>query len=85
MNPRRSLLDMDPEEFRALGHQLIDQLADFYRQLPTAKVTPGESPAEVRAALGDASLPETPTPNAQVLADAKTTVTAFARFEAGQS
>jgi len=70
MTPRRSLLDMDPEEFRTLGHQLIDQLADFYRQLPTAKVTTGESPAEVRAALGDASLPETPTPNAQVLADA---------------
>ena len=55
---RRSLLDMDPEEFRAAGHRLVDQIADFYHALPQAKLTPGESPAEVRAALGNRLLPE---------------------------
>lgn len=59
---RRSLLDMDPEEFRATGHRLVDQIADFYRALPQAKLTPGESPAQVRTALGNASLPETGEP-----------------------
>lgn len=60
---RRSLLDMDPDEFRAIGHQLVDQIADFYTALPSGKVTPGESPAEVRAVLGDAPLPEQPESN----------------------
>jgi glutamate/tyrosine decarboxylase-like PLP-dependent enzyme len=59
---RRSLLDMDPEEFRATGHHLVDQIADFYRALPQAKLTPGESPAQVRAALGNGALPETGEP-----------------------
>jgi len=64
---RRSPLDLDPEEFRVAGHQLIDQLADFYQSLPTAKVTPGESPAQVRAALGNVDLPDQPIPTADLL------------------
>lgn len=59
---RRSLLDMDPEEFRAAGHRLVDQIADFYHAFPQSKLTPGESPAAVREALGNGSLPETGEP-----------------------
>jgi aromatic-L-amino-acid decarboxylase len=55
---RRSPIDLDPEEFRALGHQLVDDLAGLLERLPDLPVTPGESPEEVRAALGDAPLPE---------------------------
>ena len=50
--------DLAPEQFRALGHRLIDQLADFMAAMPNGKVTPGEAPAAVRAALGGDGLPE---------------------------
>lgn len=60
---RHSPLDMDPEEFRAAGHQLINQIADFYKALPHAQVTPGQTPSQVRAVLGDAKLPEVPEAN----------------------
>jgi glutamate/tyrosine decarboxylase-like PLP-dependent enzyme len=49
---------MSPEKFRALGYRLVDQLAEFLGSLPSRKVSPGESPHEVRAVLGDAHLPE---------------------------
>jgi glutamate/tyrosine decarboxylase-like PLP-dependent enzyme len=49
---RNAALDLAPEEFRRIGHGLVDQLADFLRGLPARPVTPGETPAEVRAAIG---------------------------------
>src|SRR5688572_10731698 len=67
---RRSLLDMDPAEFRAIGHRLVDEIADFYATLPTGKVTPGESPAEVRAILGAGPLPENAESNSAIIDDA---------------
>ncbi|MCC6367823.1 MAG: aminotransferase class V-fold PLP-dependent enzyme [Bryobacterales bacterium] len=53
-------LEMTHEQFRTLGHQLIDRIADFLASVRTRPVTPCESPEEVRAALGAACpLPET--------------------------
>ncbi|MCC6393131.1 MAG: aminotransferase class V-fold PLP-dependent enzyme [Bryobacterales bacterium] len=53
-------LEMTQEQFRALGHHLIDRIADFLASVPTRPVTPCESPEEVRAAFGAACpLPET--------------------------
>src|SRR5256885_16371192 len=50
---------MDAAEFRAAGHALVDQLAHLLASVPSGPVTRGESPAEVRSALGlDADLPE---------------------------
>jgi glutamate/tyrosine decarboxylase-like PLP-dependent enzyme len=54
---RNSPLEMTPEEFRALGYRLVDQVADFLGSLPKRRVSPGESPRQVRAALGDSNLP----------------------------
>jgi glutamate/tyrosine decarboxylase-like PLP-dependent enzyme len=61
-------LDMRPDDFRALGHHLIDRLADFLASLPERPVTPGESPSAVREALGAARpLPQHGTDPARLL------------------
>ena len=38
---RNPVIDMDPEKFMQLGHQLIDQIGDFLTGIRA--VTPGES------------------------------------------
>ena len=55
MNPRHAPLEMDHREFRELGHRLVDQIAGFLASLPGRPVTRGESPSEVRGALGAAA------------------------------
>jgi glutamate/tyrosine decarboxylase-like PLP-dependent enzyme len=45
-------LAMDAEAFRRAGHQLVDRLAELLASIPSRPVTPGETPAAVRAALG---------------------------------
>jgi aromatic-L-amino-acid/L-tryptophan decarboxylase len=64
-------IDIDPEEFRVLGHRLVDDLAGLLERLPELPVTPGESPEEVRAALGDAGLPEHGAAPDELLAEAR--------------
>ena len=61
-------LEISPEDFRRLGHRLIDRIADFLARLPQRPVTPGESPQTVREALDAARpLPEHGTDPAQLL------------------
>src|ERR1700733_8930628 len=51
-------LAMSSQEFRALGTQLIDRIANFLDSLPQRPVTPAESPSVVRKALtAERSLP----------------------------
>jgi aromatic-L-amino-acid/L-tryptophan decarboxylase len=56
---RTASLEMTDEQFRSLGHDLVDQIATFLISLRTRPVTPAESPEEVRTALAASStLPE---------------------------
>jgi glutamate/tyrosine decarboxylase-like PLP-dependent enzyme len=48
---RVSPLEMSAEEFRAVGHRLVDRVAEFLESLPERPVVPNESPQEVRRAL----------------------------------
>lgn len=65
---RKAPMEMRPEEFRRLGHLLIDQVADFLASLPELPVTPGETPATVRDALSaDRPLPDQGTEPEQLL------------------
>lgn len=49
---------MPPDEFRELGHHLVNRIADLLESLPSRRVAPGEGREAVKALLGDASLPE---------------------------
>ena len=56
---RRASIEMTPDQFRALGHSLIDRLADFLGDLPKLPVTAGKSPGDLRNLLhAERSLPE---------------------------
>jgi aromatic-L-amino-acid/L-tryptophan decarboxylase len=69
MNEKRNApLELTPAEFRAIGHQLVDRIAEFLDTLSERPVTPGEVPSEVRRALDSArSLPERGTDPAKLL------------------
>lgn len=54
---RSSPLDLSPEQFRELGHHLVDELSALLRDLPRGPVTQGAEPAEVRTALGRRGMP----------------------------
>jgi glutamate/tyrosine decarboxylase-like PLP-dependent enzyme len=62
-------LDMSAEEFRALGHRLIDELAAFYESLPKRRVTSGASAREIRARLPRQPLPARGRPAGELLAE----------------
>ena len=50
-------IEMSGDEFRRLGHALVDRLAAFLDDLPQRRVAPGDPPDDVRRILGNATLP----------------------------
>ena len=51
-------LEMTSSEFRNVGRQLVERIAEFLCTLPDRPVAPNESPRMIREALGTGSLPE---------------------------
>ncbi|HEX6271045.1 MAG TPA: aspartate aminotransferase family protein [Anaerolineales bacterium] len=57
MNRKRTVpIEMQSEEFRTMGHRLVDRIAELLESFPTRPVTTGEAPPAIREAL-DASRP----------------------------
>ena len=52
MGTRETPLAMDAATFKALGHQLVDDLADLLASVPARPVTRDSSPSAIREALG---------------------------------
>ena len=67
---RAAPLEVAPDEFRRLGHDLVDRIADFFGTLRERPLTSGETPAEIRALLGRGPLPVGGSPPAALLAQA---------------
>lgn len=55
---RKSSIEMNQEEFRKVGHQLIDDIADFFASIDQKPVTPHESPIQLQKLVGKHPLPE---------------------------
>ena len=67
---REASLDLAPEVFRAVGHELVDQIGDFLAGLRDRPVASGESPERIRAVLDSgASVPRDGTEPGPLLAE----------------
>jgi glutamate/tyrosine decarboxylase-like PLP-dependent enzyme len=55
---REKPAELSSEEFRALGHELVDQIAGFFADLRERPVAPDRTPAQVRSLIGDRGVPE---------------------------
>jgi aromatic-L-amino-acid/L-tryptophan decarboxylase len=51
-------LEMTSSEFRKVGRQLVERIAEFLCTLPDRPVTPNASPSVIRSVLGKGMLPE---------------------------
>lgn len=67
---RKSSIEMDQEEFRKVGYQLIDDISNFINSIDEKPVTPNESPSQLQNLLGDLSLPENGKPATELISKA---------------
>lgn len=51
-------LDLSPDQFRTMGHQLVDRLAQLLSTFSDRPITPGDAPSHIRSLLGQGGLPE---------------------------
>ena len=58
MPVRHSPLDLPPDEFRKLGHELVDRIARHLETLNDRPITAGDSPSDVRGLIGQRALPD---------------------------
>ena len=70
LRDREAPLEIHGEEFRELGHRLVDDIAGFLDSLPQRPVTTAESPQAVRKLLGADMLPQRGSPPNELLNNA---------------
>ena len=58
LDTRSAPCDLPPEEFRAIGHSLVDSIADFLHRLPEVPTATSLMPDDLRSALGQSPMPE---------------------------
>jgi aromatic-L-amino-acid decarboxylase len=68
-----ALGDMEPEDFRRYGHQLVDWIADYFASVRNYPVLSRNTPGALRATLPQQP-PAEPEPMEQILADVDTIV-----------
>ncbi len=69
--PERSApLEMSGEEFRLVGHKLVEDIAEFLDTIASRKVNPAQSPHQVQTLLGTGSFPANGESAGKILAEA---------------
>jgi aromatic-L-amino-acid decarboxylase len=58
LNTRFAPCDLSPDQFRAIGHSLVESIADFLRDLPTVRTATDLGPDALRELLGRREMPE---------------------------
>jgi aromatic-L-amino-acid/L-tryptophan decarboxylase len=67
---RQTPIGIGKDEFKKIGYQLVDTIADFLESIDQRRVTTGETPAQLQELLGNAALPEHGSPPAELMAKA---------------
>lgn len=68
MNDKRNApLEINKEEFRKIGHQLINNISDFISTIDKKPVTVNEKPSQLQKLLGNTSLPEVGIPATELI------------------
>jgi glutamate/tyrosine decarboxylase-like PLP-dependent enzyme len=71
LRQRNAPLEMQADEFREIGHRLVDQIADRLSKVPDGPVTIDESPADIRRAVGaEQTLPPAGTDAGRLVSEA---------------
>jgi hypothetical protein len=66
---RRAPIEMSADEFRTVGHKLVDEIAEFIDSIRNRPVNYDESPGEVRRLLPQGGLPESGTEPSKLFAE----------------
>lgn len=66
-NNRKAPIEISKEEFKKIGHRLIDSISDFINTIKDNHVSAGESPFEVQKILKNLALPENGKPVDELL------------------
>ncbi len=69
LETRSAPSDLPPEEFRAIGHSLVDSIADFLQRLPEAPTASSLMPDDLRKAFGKRAMPQEGRDMAPVVAE----------------
>jgi aromatic-L-amino-acid decarboxylase len=69
---RDSPAELTPEQFRAAGHVLVDQIAEFLSTIRDRPVAPAGTPREMRSRIGGNGLPDDGADPAALVRDAAT-------------
>ena len=64
---RKTPIEISNQNFKEIGYQLIDEIADFINTIEEKPVTTGESPKQIQDLLGNVSLPENGTSASELL------------------
>jgi len=65
---RKSPIEITKDEFKKIGYQLIDTISHFIDTIDEKPVTTGDTPKQIQAVLGNASLPEQSTSVSELFA-----------------
>jgi glutamate/tyrosine decarboxylase-like PLP-dependent enzyme len=66
---REAPIEIGKSEFKKIGYELIDSIANFIDTIDEKPITNGESPQQLQKILGTASLPEKGRPVAELLSN----------------